>query len=66
VALRKLLVSHNIDPMLLDRLHDTITVRVLRIANPTGNENEVMLGFDAPRHIDIVRSEIDGDHRLNR
>ena len=66
VALRKFLVSNGVDPCLLDKMHDTITVSVLRIANPTGKENEVMLGFDAPRHIDIVRSEIDGEHRLNR
>lgn len=65
-ALIRMLSNHGIDPAKLDYLHDTITIKPLRISNPTGKEEEVMLGFMAPRHIDIVRSEIDYDSRNRR
>lgn len=59
IALCNMLREIGIDPSRLSLLNDTITVYPLRIDNPTGCEEEIVIGIDAARHIDIVRSEID-------
>lgn len=58
-ALRKMVYQLGIDPDLLERITDTVQFTLERIENVTGLEDELVLGIDAAKHIDIVRSEID-------
>ena len=58
-ALRHMIEKLGIDPCLLSRITDSISIELVRIEDVTGCEEELILGIDAPQHIDIVRSEID-------
>ncbi len=57
----RLLRNAGIDPKCLIGISDCITISPVRMDNPTGNEEEIVIGIVAAKHVDIVRSEIDNE-----
>lgn len=60
--LRKMIHQLGIDPDMLGRITDTIQFTLDRIENVTGCEDELIVGIEAGRNVDIVRSEIDREN----
>lgn len=55
----KMIREFGIDPQWFASVCEVITITPTQFDNPTGQDEEIVIGIDAARHVDIVRSEID-------